>query len=407
VYRARGKGADGKTWTYAVKRILPAYTADPDLRKMFAEEARIASMLVHENIVRVYDLARAENDEYFIVMEFLEGRDLAEAIEMVSVHGRRLPVWLAVHCAREVLQALNYATTVARDRAGNLLGLIHRDISPQNIFVTFDGEVKLTDFGVAKVQQSSLLTQVGVTKGKFGYMSPEQVGSMPLDPRSDLYNVGILLFEVTSGTRLFPGDNPSQILQTMMRGEIRALDADIGCPPELEALMRRALDKNRDKRPATAAAFDAELAAIQTTYGLQVTDAHLQGEWRALFRQEMAVANSSDDVASPRRLVSVHAGEPLASEPSSRSRRRSSGTKPAHPELSVAPGATIEGDSLGSSPPRRTRVAAGGGHKAVMLDQEKKKRPMKEVPAEVHFGPRGISTRSPRVVPLDDKKEGR
>src|SRR5688572_6848679 len=203
VYRARGKGADGQVWTYAVKRILPEYTADPELRRMFQEEARIASLLVHPNVVRVYDLARSETDEFFIVMEFLEGRDLAEAIDKCNDGNRKLPIWLAVHCARQVLQALMYATTQARDRAGNLLGLIHRDISPHNIFVCFDGQVKLTDFGVAKVQQSNVLTQVGVTKGKFGYMSPEQLTSAGLDFRSDLYNIGILLYEVITCRRLF------------------------------------------------------------------------------------------------------------------------------------------------------------------------------------------------------------
>src|SRR5439155_3613728 len=118
VYRARGKGADGQVWTYAVKRILPELTSNDELRQMFVEEARIASMLVHPNIVRVYDLANSEVDELYIDMEFLEGRDLAEIIDRAIDLGRPLPVWMALHVAREVLRSLVYATMEARDREG-------------------------------------------------------------------------------------------------------------------------------------------------------------------------------------------------------------------------------------------------------------------------------------------------
>jgi serine/threonine protein kinase len=311
VYRARGKGADGQMWTYAVKRILPEYTADVELRKMFAEEARIASLLVHPNVVRVYDLAKSENDEYFIVMEFLEGRDLAEAIDKANETGRRLPIWLAVHCAREVLRSLIYATTEARDREGNLLGLIHRDISPHNIFVCWDGQVKLTDFGVAKVKQSNVLTQVGVTKGKFGYMSPEQLTSTGLDFRSDLYNVGILLYEVMSCRRLFWGDNPSRFLQAMIKGEVPALEHELGVPDELEALMRCALSRERDERPASAAEFDLALAAIQERHGLHSAGKAVADEWRALFGAEAMVPEPpTPAVDAPVRLASIHAALP-------------------------------------------------------------------------------------------------
>lgn len=313
VYRARGKGADGRTWLYAVKRILPELTQDPTLRSMFVEEARIASMLVHPNVVRVYDLARGENDDYYIVMEFLEGRDLAETIDKASDERRPLPIWLCIHAAREVCKALIYATSQALDREGRPLGLIHRDISPHNIFVCFDGQVKLTDFGVAKVAQSNVLTQVGVTKGKFGYMSPEQLLSEKLDFRSDLFNVGILLYETLTGRRLFYGDNPSQFLQAMLRAEVPRLDAQLGVPAELEALIRRALTREREDRPATAQQFEDELRAIAERYGLLASREHVSNEIRAIFGSEIeSCPVPQQKPATAIKLASVSAALPAA-----------------------------------------------------------------------------------------------
>lgn len=315
VYRARGKGADGRTWLYAVKRILPELTQDPTLRSMFVEEARIASMLVHPNIVRVYDLARGNNDDYYIVMEFLEGRDLAETIDKSSDDGRRMPIWLCIHTAREVCKALTYATSQALDREGRPLGLIHRDISPHNIFVCFDGQVKLTDFGVAKVSQSNVLTQVGVTKGKFGYMSPEQLLSEKLDFRSDLFNIGILLYETLTGRRLFFGDNPSQFLQAMLRAEVPALEPELGVPAELEQLIRRALTRDREQRPATAQVFDDELRIIAERYGLLASRDQVSAEIRAVFGSEIESCPVPQPKAAtaPKKLASVYAALPARS----------------------------------------------------------------------------------------------
>jgi serine/threonine protein kinase len=311
VYRARGKGADGRTWQYAVKRILPELTSNADLRSMFIEEARVASMLVHPNIVRVYDLAKSEVDELYIVMEFLEGRDLAEIIDRSIDQGRAIPIWLVIHAAREVLRALTYATTSARDREGNALALIHRDISPHNIFTTFDGQVKLTDFGVAKVAQSSVMTQVGVTKGKFGYMSPEQLMSEKLDFRSDLYNVGILLYETLTGRRLFFGENASQFLQAMMKNEVPPLDPGLRVPRELEHLMRLALAKDRRQRPPNASVFEAELRTIAERYNLVATHEHVAAELRALYGSEIDACAVGVAVSSrPKRLASVSAALP-------------------------------------------------------------------------------------------------
>ena len=304
VYRARGKGADGTDYLYAVKRILPEYTRDPEIKKMFIEEARVAACLVHSNVVRVYDLATSEAEDLFIVMEFLEGKDLSEAIEEATNRKRQLPIWFALQVAKEVLRALHYVTTEATDRNGRVLGLIHRDISPHNIFVCFDGQVKLTDFGVAKVQESNVKTQVGITKGKLGYMSPEQLMGSQLDFRSDLYNVGILLFEMITGKQLFSGQTTAEFLQAMVRGIVPPMPASAQAPPELEDLIRRCLDRDRNKRPPSALAFERELEQIANTYNLNAQPAHISHHVKELYGK-LEAARPTKPATAPQKLKSM------------------------------------------------------------------------------------------------------
>ena len=305
VYRARGKGADGTDYLYAVKRILPEHTRDPEIKKMFIEESRVAACLVHPSIVRVYDLATAENDEVYIVMEFLEGKDLSEAIEKSEEKKQLLPIWFALQVARETLRALHYVTTEATDKNGRILGLIHRDISPHNIFVCFDGQVKLTDFGVAKVRESGLKTQVGITKGKLGYMSPEQLMGSTLDFRSDLYNVAILLFESITGRQLFAGGSTAEFLQAMVRGIVPPIPPNLQVPPELENVIRRALDRDRTKRPTTAFEFERELGEIAERYGLTAQSAHIAHQMRELYGKVEPPPQLVKPMSAPQKLRSM------------------------------------------------------------------------------------------------------
>ena len=304
VYRARGRGADGTDYLYAVKRILPEYTRDPEIKRMFIEESRVAACLVHPSVVRVYDLATTETDDLYIVMEFLEGKDLSEAIEEAEKVGKPLPIWFAIQIAREVLRALHYVTNEATDRNGRVLGLIHRDISPHNIFVCFDGQVKLTDFGVAKVAESNIKTQVGITKGKLGYMSPEQLMGHTLDFRSDLYNVGILLFESITGRQLFSGASTAEFLQAMVRGVVPAIPPALQVPPDLEACIRRALDRDRNMRPATALEFERELGMIAERYNLTAQSAHVAHQMRELYPR-LAAPPAVKPTTAPQKLKSM------------------------------------------------------------------------------------------------------
>jgi serine/threonine protein kinase len=263
VYRARLGGK-----MLAIKRILPQFTKEKDLVQMFVDEAKVASTLRHPAVVRVFDLALTEGGDFYILMEFADGRDLSDVLYAAGLKNTRFTPAVATYAARQVLSALHYAhNAVGKD--GRPMGLIHRDISPHNVMAGYDGWVKLTDFGIAKVQHSGHQTMAGVVKGKFGYMSPEQARGKKLDGRSDLYNVGILLYEMVSGERLFAGSSDISTLDRMRAAEVPPLPRALGCPPELEAVIRRALQKSADDRFPDAAGFDAALADVEARCGLR------------------------------------------------------------------------------------------------------------------------------------------
>lgn len=287
VYRARIVGADGVEQQFAVKKILPAYTRDKDILRMFVEEARIAAMLHHECVARVFDLCTSETGEYFIVMEFADGKDLSDVIWEASQKRQVLPLGMAVQAARDVLRALDHAWNVVDDR-GVQLKLIHRDVSPHNVLVTWDGRVKLTDFGIAKVAASAHKTQMGVIKGKFGYMSPEQARGRPLDQRSDLFAVGILMFEAFTGERLFDGPSDPEILEAMRAAVVPRLPAELQIPTGLEAVMRKALEKDPERRFASAAAFLEALTRAAAEAGVQIRQSENARTMKRLF-PELAV----------------------------------------------------------------------------------------------------------------------
>jgi len=266
VYRARVRGADGSEQILAVKKILPQFTRDKDVLRMFLEEARIAALLDHPNIVRMLDVGAGDATQdrtgaaYYIVMEFADGKDLSDIIWEAVQRGERLPLGMTVQAARDVARALHHAWNVVGDD-GAPLRLIHRDVSPHNVLVTWDGRIKLTDFGIAKVQAAAPRTQAGIIKGKIGYMSPEQARARPLDHRSDLFNIGILMYEALTGARLFHADSDVDTLEQMHAARVPRLDPALLVPAPLEAFLRRALARNPGDRPPDGAAFEAELLA--------------------------------------------------------------------------------------------------------------------------------------------------
>ena len=200
VYKAKEYGVEGFERTVAVKRILPHVAEDEEFIAMFKDEAKIAVQLNHGNIAQIYNLGN-EQDSFYIALEYINGRDLRAVFQKCQQQGKPMPISQACYVIMKICEGLDYAHN-KKDKYQRELNIIHRDVSPPNILVSFEGEVKLIDFGVAKAAGRASRTQAGILKGKFGYMSPEQVRGMPLDRRSDVFSVGVVLFEML--TRSLP-----------------------------------------------------------------------------------------------------------------------------------------------------------------------------------------------------------
>lgn len=247
VFKAKAFGVEGFEKIVAIKRILPTMSEDDEFIKMFVDEARITVQLHHENIVQVHELGR-EADQYYIAMEYVSGRDMRQVLDAMKKRGQRIPVATAAYIAANVAEGLDYAHHKT-DASGKNLKLIHRDVSPQNILVSYDGAVKITDFGIAKAEDRASKTQAGVLKGKFAYMSPEQVRGQEIDGRSDIFAVGILLYEMVTGERLFLGESDFSTLDKVRKAEVQPpteLNTDL--PAELEAIILKALAREPDER---------------------------------------------------------------------------------------------------------------------------------------------------------------
>ena len=211
VFRARRSGPDGFQKIVVVKTILPAYATNESFVEMLVKEAKVSAALHHSNIVQVYDLG-TEDGRPFIAMEFVDGLDLLQLLKECARKGVRLPVELVLYIIAEVAKGLDYAHH-ARNDEGQLLNIIHRDISPSNVLLSREGEVKITDFGVARFSvERGPVTRAGVLKGKMGYMSPEQVKGGLFDGRSDLFALGVVLFESLTLKRLFLGENELKLI---------------------------------------------------------------------------------------------------------------------------------------------------------------------------------------------------
>ncbi len=243
----------------AIKAIHPDLARDPLFTQMFVDEALLSARIQHPHVVHVEELLELQG-HYYLIMEFVPGCSLAELIAELERRGRRFSPVLAAGLALRVAEGL-HAAHETRDDLGNVLGVVHRDISPQNILIAFAGYVKLIDFGIAKARTQSLRTGVGVLKGKYRYMSPEQARGLPVDRRSDIYSLGVVLWEMLALRALHEGDSAAEILAQVQRTELPPPShycSDI--PPELDRVVLKCLEKSVEKRPRTAYALSQELA---------------------------------------------------------------------------------------------------------------------------------------------------
>ncbi len=270
VFVAESAGIEGFRKQVAIKRVLPQLSKKQQFIEMFLDEARLSAHLSHSNVVSVFDIGVGDGT-YFIVMEYVDGADLKAVMDYTKKLGRPVPVEVAVYVATRICQGLAYAHELKSE--GKSLQIIHRDITPANVLITRYGEVKIVDFGLAKASSQLAASDAGVIKGKFGYLAPETVMEKPVDQRVDVFAVGIILWEMLSGKRLFLGDTDFATVRLVRDAVIPALpqiNRDVS--PELDALVKRALARDPDARYQTAKDLGHDLTRYLFRLGHPVSD---------------------------------------------------------------------------------------------------------------------------------------
>src|SRR5580692_2848591 len=250
VFLAKKGGAEGTWKLLVVKRILPTYGTSRRFRAMFVEEAQVATRLNHPNIVQVYEFYDGGEEGQLLAMEYVEGPDLGALMSNAKAKGTRVPPWIGAWIIGEAAKGLHYAHE-KKDEGGAPLEIVHRDVSPQNILLSFEGAVKIADFGIASAKLFS--EEAGVIKGKYGYMSPEQARGEKVDRRSDLYALGVILWETLTGRPLHGGLGGEALLDIVRSGLVEPPSTYVAdLPPELETITMRALSPRPEDRFPTA-----------------------------------------------------------------------------------------------------------------------------------------------------------
>jgi serine/threonine-protein kinase len=349
VFLAMQAGVEGFEKWLAIKRIRPHLSNEEAFIKMFLNEAKLAAQLQHPNIVQIYDLGHVQ-DSYFIAMEYISGRDMSRVIPKAEKMGIPFPLEYALAIAASVLDGLAYAHPRA-DAYGVPLNIVHRDVTPENIMVGWNGNVKILDFGIAKAATQSDQTRAGEIKGKLSYMSPEQAMGKSLDARSDLFALGIVLYEWVTGYRLFTGENEMAILKSIIDGKIYPpsyFREDV--PERIEEILMRALMKNRDERYQSARDMQLDILQWFTEVGFTPTSLHLANFLKQIFGDEIA--------AEQKALASAAAS----------ARRAANSTPPPAPALTPGSGRAQVGEAVGvAKTPADGKVGGNGQAPALIV----------------------------------------
>jgi len=301
IFKAKSFGAGGFENLLVIKRILSHLSENDDFVDMFVDEAKVSVALQHANIVRVYDFGRVL-DNYYIAMECVDGKDVRAVLRKLGRKQIYMPVEFALYIAHEACKGLAYAHEKT-DLRGHPYGIVHRDMSPSNVLVSYEGEIKIADFGIAKAEQNTYNTADGVLKGKFEYMSPEQARGEKVDPRSDLFSVGILLYEMLTGRRLFKGESDVATLEAIKAADVKPPSASSPrIPGHIDHLVLKALAQDSDERFQSAADMQQAIRRI-----LPQPPDELQKELATWIRDQFR----DEIVAEVRRLEE---GSALASE---------------------------------------------------------------------------------------------
>lgn len=349
VYLAR-PAEPGSTYPnkLVVKRLLPHFASDAEGRTMFEREARLHAAVTHENVVTVFGAGHDEHGEPYLAMEYIEGVDGYRLLRRLRQEDELLPVGVAIYVAREVLRALE-SVHAARDPSGGSLGIVHRDVSPSNIYLSKDGNVKLGDFGIARsTTRTTLRSEAGhVLKGKFGYLAPEQVAGESADHRADLFSLGTVLAEMLLNKPLFPGGGQLAILLAIRDCKIDALsEIKPRLPPGLFEVLQRALSRSPDARYATATEFANALAPFEADPRLAVREISARVRW-------VQGSPSGDQLAAVRE--SVRQMRAVKAAPASAPATPAAPARPAAPAAPATPARVAPPAEERSSLPPTTR----------------------------------------------------
>lgn len=353
LYRAKIIGVQGFEKFCAIKMILPHLADEKELVHSFIDEAKLAALLNHQNIVQIYDFGEMESSN-FITMEYLFGKDLRAILAKSRELGMPLGLEYGLFITSRVCAGLEYAHTL-KDFQGKPLHIIHRDISPQNVIVTYEGDIKIVDFGIAKAATQSTATQVGMIKGKVAYMSPEQASGKPIDHRSDIFSLGILLYELVTGNKLFKGEDTLQILARVREADFDPPEVVAGgLPGKLYSILHRALAKDVDARYHSCADMLADIEECLYEQGMRPSARGLAQYMKSLFSREIGAEEALMRDAAHAAAAEEAARPEKAAETAS---RKEAAPSPASPP--VAPREEREGkEAAGEKPPSAPKAAA-------------------------------------------------
>src|SRR3954470_10755406 len=286
VYLARQRGIDGFQKLLVIKTLLPHLCEDEEFITMFKDEARVTAQLIHPNICQVFEFEQV-GGVYYMAMEYLRGEDLRRLWKACEQKGTPLRVPLICRIISDAAAGLDFAHSL-RDSRGDPFNIVHRDISPQNILVTFEGGVKIIDFGVAKAAGRAQHTQTGALKGKYSYMSPEQVAGLEVDGRSDIFALGIVLHELLTGRRLFKADSDVQTL-ARVRECVVAPPSRLNpqLPPGLDAIVLKSLAKDPNDRYTTAQEFRLAIEDWLIQGRMSASSAHLAEFLKQIYAERL------------------------------------------------------------------------------------------------------------------------
>lgn len=306
IYKAKTFGVDGFEKILAIKRILPHCAVDKEFISMLVDEAKLSVLLSHTNIVQVYDLGKV-GDDYFISMEFINGINLREVLNRAKEISEKFSEEIVVYILSETCKGLDYAHS-KKDNESKPLNIVHRDISPQNILLSFEGEVKIVDFGIAKAAMNISHTMAGILKGKISYMSPEQALGKPIDRKTDIFSTGLILYELLTGEKLFTGETQFEVLKKIRTTRLNENSFPDSIPIGLRKILAKALAYSVKERYDNAGDMQIDLTRYLYSTYIDFTPRKLSSLMRKLFAQEIQIKTGEvkpDDVAIDSKTRSV------------------------------------------------------------------------------------------------------